>query len=158
MSAAEACSSFCPASQTKVFSGGSIDNAVSAEGRRYADMENAYLYRTQLVSSCTCNGKAAGGLASLDAKTDPTLRPGDIVATGTGLVAFNGGRSNKVANFTPIDAARFNKTEREKLTQIKVTPAADEDTTASIPADFKGNTPQRIRSELQPVSNIVSQR
>jgi hypothetical protein len=143
MSAAEACSSFCPASPAKLFSGASIENAVSNDGRRYADTENAFLYRTQLVASCTCNGKSPGGLAAIDVKTDTTLRPGDIVATGTGLVAYTGNRTNKVANFTPIDAARFNKAEREKLANIKIAAPPDEETTASIPADLRAKMPER---------------
>ncbi len=71
----------CPAAQTKVFAGGSIDHAVSNDGKRYSDLPNAFTYRKQLVNSCTCNGKTAGGLVRVDVKADPTLRAGDIVAT-----------------------------------------------------------------------------
>lgn len=80
-SSAQACASMCPAAQTKVFAGGSIDHAVSNDGKRYSDLPNAFTYRKQLVNSCTCNGKTAGGLVRVDVKADPTLRAGDIVAT-----------------------------------------------------------------------------
>ena len=33
---AQTCSSFCPASQTKIYNGSSIDHAVAPDGRRYA--------------------------------------------------------------------------------------------------------------------------
>jgi hypothetical protein len=156
MSTAEACSSFCPASEAKVFFGSNIDNAVASDGKRYADLPNAFVYRTQLKATCTCNGKAPGGLATLDAKSDPTLRPGDIVATGNGLVAYNGGRSSKTAsNFTPIDAARFNKAERDKLAAIKVVAPPEEDTTASIPADYRGAIRDGETASLQPASNVT---
>ncbi len=39
--------------------------------------------------AATCNGRDQFGLARIDVNTDPTLRPGDIVATRSGLVAVN---------------------------------------------------------------------
>lgn len=120
MSAADSCRSFCPASETKVFGGSNIDTATANDGGRYADLPNAFLYRKAMVASCTCNGKSPFGLARLDAANDPTLRPGDIVATRTGLAAYTG-TSNNAANFTPIENyARLSKTTREKLAETKV--------------------------------------
>src|SRR5262245_21569805 len=39
------CSAFCPASQTKVYSGSVISSAVAPDGSRYADLKTAYVYR-----------------------------------------------------------------------------------------------------------------
>jgi hypothetical protein len=100
LSAAEACHAFCPASQTAIYSGGGIDNAVAQNGSRYADLPKAFLYRKQFVAGCTCNGRDQFGLAHIDIKADPTLRPGDVVATPRGMVAF-AGRSGASARFTP---------------------------------------------------------
>jgi Protein of unknown function (DUF2865) len=100
-SSAQACASMCPAAQTKVFSGGSIDHAVSNDGKRYSDLANAFTYRKQLVNNCTCNGKTAGGLVRVDVKADPTLRAGDIVATNNGLVSYRGS-NGKTAEFSPV--------------------------------------------------------
>src|SRR6185437_13992217 len=75
-SAADMCKSFCPSTETKLFSGSHIDGAVAQDGSHYDDLKNAFLYRKKLVDGCTCNGKSPGGLANLDAKSDPTLRPG----------------------------------------------------------------------------------
>ena len=105
VSAADACRTFCPASQTRLYSGSGIDNAIAGDGSRYADLDTAFLYRKQLVAGSTCNGRDPFGLARVDVNTDPTLRPGDIVATKTGLVALTG-MKNKVADFTPIDDYR----------------------------------------------------
>jgi hypothetical protein len=135
MSAAESCNAFCPASQTKLYSGGSIDNAVAGDGTRYDDLDNAFVYRERIVDGCSCNGKTPFGLARVDVNADPTLRPGDVVATKTGLVAFTGA-NNKVANFTPIDSYRgLSQISRDKLADVKIMPAAPntEETTASIP-------------------------
>ena len=45
---------------------------------------------TSIVPDCTCNGKDALGLVNTPVDDDPTLRPGDIVATNDGLMAYNG--------------------------------------------------------------------
>ena len=76
------CNAFCPAAKTQVFNGSQIDHAVAANGARYANLENAFVYREKIVPNCTCNGKDAFGLAKIDVASDPTLKPGDIVATG----------------------------------------------------------------------------
>ncbi len=86
-SPAQLCSAFCPASQTRIFRGTPIENAVGPDGSRYAELKNAFVYRKQLVPGCTCNGKDAFGLVTLDAANDPTLRPGDAVATPDGKTA-----------------------------------------------------------------------
>ena len=84
---AQMCNAFCPAAKTQVFNGSEIDHAVASTGARYADLDNAFVYRQKLVPGCTCNGKDAFGLAKIDVASDPTLRPGDIVATGDNVKA-----------------------------------------------------------------------
>jgi hypothetical protein len=65
-----------------VFNGSAIDHAVAGNGTRYASLENAFVYREKIVPGCTCNGRDSFGLAKIDVAHDPTLRQGDIVATG----------------------------------------------------------------------------
>jgi len=79
---AQLCNAFCPAAKTQVFNGSQIDYATANNGARYADLDNAFVYREKIVSDCTCNGKDSFGLAKIDVASDPTLRPGDIVASG----------------------------------------------------------------------------
>lgn len=87
-SRAETCSSLCPASETQVFYGGSINHAVGKNGKSYAQLPNAFRYRKELIAGCTCNGKDPGGLAHINVEDDPTLRRGDLVAGEDGsLVA-----------------------------------------------------------------------
>ncbi|MBS0535114.1 MAG: DUF2865 domain-containing protein [Proteobacteria bacterium] len=141
MSAAEACHSFCPTSETRLYIGSDIDYATASDGSRYADMPNAYAYRKKLAGKgCTCNGRTTFGLAHIDATTDPTLRPGDIVATETGLMAFTGkggDRSNVSANFTPVqNYSGLPKAMRGQLSAAKIArPVAQNDVTSSIPRE-----------------------
>jgi hypothetical protein len=119
---AQICSSFCPASRTKIFSGSSIDQAVARDGSRYADLDNAFAYRERLVDGCTCNGKDAFGLVNMKAAEDPTLRPGDIVATDKGLAAYSGNRKRN-AEFTPLQSNPGLSGEmRRKLPETTVRP------------------------------------
>jgi hypothetical protein len=118
-SSAEMCSSFCPASDTKIYHGSSIDNASTDSGKSYSDTQNAFRYRNELVAGCTCNGKDAVGLAPIKIEDDPTLRKGDIVAGAEGLmVAGNRGRNSASLNFTPAP-----KSLRAKFEQLPVVAA-----------------------------------
>lgn len=109
---AEACKSFCPATETKIFHGGSIDNASSDTGRSYSDLPNAFRYRKELVPGCTCNGKDSVGLAPIKIEDDPTLRKGDIVAGADGLMVANSSRRSAALNFTPAPKSLRAKFER----------------------------------------------
>ncbi len=102
-SRAEACKSFCPASDTKVVLGSDIDSAATENGKPYSELPNAFKYRTELVAGCTCNGKDPAGLAKINVENDPTLRKGDIVSGPNGLmVAGSSNRSRSAAlNFSP---------------------------------------------------------
>jgi hypothetical protein len=88
-SSADGCKNLCPASETRVFSGSSIDNASSKDGKAYSALPNAFRYRKELVAGCTCNGKDVIGLASVSLNEDRTLRRGDIVANAGGLEVVN---------------------------------------------------------------------
>jgi hypothetical protein len=81
------CSAFCPATKTQVFNGSQIDHAIASNGARYADLDNAFVYRQKVVDNCTCNGRDSFGLVRIDVAADPTLRQGDIVASGDNVKA-----------------------------------------------------------------------
>jgi hypothetical protein len=102
--AIQMCSAFCPATRTKIFTGSPIEHAAAADGQRYADIDNAFVYRKQIVPGCTCNGRDSFGLAPIDIATDTTLRAGDIVATRNGFAMFTGSQAqlHKGAGFTPV--------------------------------------------------------
>jgi Protein of unknown function (DUF2865) len=119
LTAATACQSACPAAETKLYSGSNIDYALGRDGSRYADLPNAFLYRKKLVTGCTCNGRTAFGLAPVaTAQDDPSLKPGDVVATQNGLMAVNGS-----GQFTPASSyAGFGSSDRAQFSQMKVTP------------------------------------
>jgi hypothetical protein len=120
------CQAFCPASPTEVFFGSSIDDAYAASGERYADSENAFAYRKALRADCTCNGHNPAGLAPVDLALDDSLRPGDVLATHDGLVAYSGIRAgnDQTPGFTPVASfPGLTPQVRARLNDMKVAPA-----------------------------------
>jgi hypothetical protein len=130
------CQAFCPASPTKVFFGSNIDSAITTTGERYAESENAFTYRKALRADCTCNGRDAAGLAPVDLTLDTSLRPGDVIATTNGLVAYSGVKvgNNQTAEFTPVASYPGLTAEvRARLGEMKVAPVAAEAITSETP-------------------------
>ena len=133
---AQMCQAFCPASATKVFFGSSIDGASSSTGERYADIENAFAYRKALRADCTCNGRDPAGLAPVDLTLDTSLRPGDVIATTSGLVAYTGIRvgANQAADFTPVASyPGLTADVRARLGGMKVAPVIAETVASDAP-------------------------
>ena len=128
-SPAQMCQAFCPASPTKVFFGSNIDGAASANGERYADSENAFAFRKAMRADCTCNGRDPAGLAPVDLTLDTSLRPGDVIATTDGLVAYAGVKAGdgQTAEFTPVASYPGLTAEvRTRLGELRVAPVRAE--------------------------------
>jgi hypothetical protein len=116
------CNAFCPASETKLYTGGGIDHAVSMDGHPYSELPNAYAYRKKLLANCTCNGKNVFGVARLAANGDPTLQRGDAVATRDGVKVVSG-RGDNGAQLTPADDYRgLPERSRRSLAGMEVAP------------------------------------
>ena len=149
---AETCRSICPYSKTKVFFGSEIGSAIAQDGQRYADIGTAFIYRKQLVANCTCNGKDPFGLASFDVKNDPTLRPGDIVSTRDGLLAYTG-KSGQAAAFTPVNPATLPADIRPGSSQLQfptsMEPAAEDEPGTIVQQDKRQpqNTPPVVNPQ-----------
>ena len=149
------CQAFCPASPTKVFFGSTIDSASSSTGERYADSENAFAYRKALRADCTCNGRDPAGLAPVDLTLDTSLRPGDVIATTTGLVAYSGVKVgvNQTAEFTPVASyPGLTADVRARLGEMKVAPVAAETIANEMPL------PEASALPVTSVQNLHRQR
>ena len=137
----EICNAFCPATQTQVFTGSQIDHAYAANGQRYGDLDNAFVYRQKVVEGCSCNGKASFGLARIDVAADPTLRPGDVVATGdnvqAALIAMQAARERSLAA-----AERPAPRGSRSATSDRVPPAAKAPAGAPVPSGATDDIPE----------------
>lgn len=149
---AQMCQSFCPASPTKIYSGNGIDYAVGAMGERYVDTPNAFAYRKALRADCTCNGRDPAGLAPVDLSLDTTLRPGDIVATSNGLVAYSGSRTanGQTAEFTPVaNYPGLTSDLRAKLGEMRVAPVTAEITEDNYSPAYTSSIPQAAPPSME---------
>jgi Protein of unknown function (DUF2865) len=145
------CQAFCPASPTKVFYGSSIDGASSANGERYAESENAFAYRKAMRADCTCNGRDPAGLAPVDLALDGSLRPGDVIATTSGLVAYSGVKAGagQSAEFTPVASyPGLTADVRARLGEMKVAPVSAEMVASETPL------PETSRDVALPVTPL----
>ena len=145
------CQAFCPASPTKVFFGSTIDGAASSNGERYADSENAFAYRKALRADCTCNGRDPAGLAPVDLTLDTSLRPGDVIATTDGLVAYSGVKvgDSQTAEFTPVASyPGLTADVRARLGEMKVAPVRAETIANDAPL------PEASRDAVLPVTSV----
>lgn len=146
---AEQCKSFCPTARTMVFHGGKIDTSVSG-GTRYADLDNAFVYKEKLVEGCTCNGKDGTGLAQVSVMSDPTLRAGDIIATNNGLQTVKTGGGNKTAEFTPVSAAQLGK----QFAGLKVSPQPEPQKIQPMAEDTTASTKNKKKARTQSAQNV----
>jgi hypothetical protein len=78
------CQRMCPAAQVTLFTyrnpGEDVAQAVSQSGQVYRDMPNAFLYRKQFSSTCSCR-RAGETWAHALQNLDDTIQRGDIVVT-----------------------------------------------------------------------------
>src|SRR3981189_3477945 len=145
------CQALCPASVTKVFYGSTIDGASAGNGERYADSENAFAYRKALRADCTCNGRDPAGLAPVDLTLDTSLRPGDVIATTNGLVAYSGVKvgASQTAEFTPVASYPGLTAEvRARLGEMRVAPVAAEAVASEMPL------PEASRDVALPATSV----
>jgi hypothetical protein len=113
------CSTMCPAAKTKVFHGGEIASSTDSTGAPYNKLDQAFAYRKSVVPGCSCNGKDAFGLVTVDVATDPTLRPGDVVATADGLKAVGRKSSDKSGDAGAANASRVSGAQRDRVSDLR---------------------------------------
>jgi hypothetical protein len=82
----KACQRLCPASEAALYSfrnpGEGMDQAVSNGGQSYTALPNAYRYRKEVVSGCSCRRAGQSWADALKGADDSTtLETGDIVVT-----------------------------------------------------------------------------
>ena len=100
--------------------GSSIDGACAESGERYTDSV------TPLPIARRCATATIAGLAPIDLVLDNTLRPGDVLATQDGLVAYSGIRAgnDQTPGFTPVASfPGLTPQVRARLNAMKVAPA-----------------------------------
>ncbi|WP_020178241.1 DUF2865 domain-containing protein [Methylopila sp. M107] len=77
------CKATCPGAEAKLFAygnpGGKMENASDVQGQPYAKLENAFRYRKEFVSGCSCKPEGMNWAEALAGVDDKTVKKGDIV-------------------------------------------------------------------------------
>ncbi|MEX0591647.1 MAG: DUF2865 domain-containing protein [Xanthobacteraceae bacterium] len=123
MTPEKVCGAMCPAAQTKVFSGTNISRAIASDGKNYAGLQNAFVYRDKLVDNCACTTKSTTGVAAIDVENDPTLRRGDVVVTRDGPKVFTGDSRlpHKPSDFVPAEGYKgLPKGVQKQVSELRV--------------------------------------
>ncbi len=79
-----ACRATCPNAEVQLYShrtNEDVRQAVSITGRPYTELPNAFRYRTQFDSACSCRKAGQSWADALGATRDLTVERGDIVVT-----------------------------------------------------------------------------
>ena len=115
----EMCKALCPNAEVALYSyppSGDINEAVGADGTRYADLPNALKYRKSVDSSCTCRRRGQSWAQALaDAEALLGERKTDIIVTQA--------KSDELARAKPDPKAKPAKATAADAT--KTTPASD---------------------------------
>jgi hypothetical protein len=79
------CQRLCPATEAVLFShrnpGEDVAHAVSASGKVYTDLPNAFSYRKQYNAACSCRAPGQSWAEALRQFDDQTVERGDILVT-----------------------------------------------------------------------------
>ncbi len=98
----QSCELACPSAPMEIYDGSTIESARNAKGQRYASLPVAFAFRDKATSKCVCNDpQSSQTFFERTAKSDPTLRSGDIVVEGAGAFVYSG------ANLVPLSQASF---------------------------------------------------
>lgn len=81
------CQATCPGTDAKLFAypnpGGQMEQASSVDGEPYSKLQNAFRYRKEFVSGCSCKPEGMNWAEALSGVEDKTVKQGDIVVDET---------------------------------------------------------------------------
>jgi hypothetical protein len=77
------CQATCPGSEAKLFAypnpGGRMEQAAGVDGEPYTKLPNAFRYRKEYVSGCSCKPEGMSWAQALAGVDDKTVKKGDII-------------------------------------------------------------------------------
>ena len=136
---AQSCQRMCPASEVALYShrstGEDVTQAVSANGRLYTELPNAFAYRKQFNPSCSCKAAGQTWADALKQLDDQTVERGDIVVTEERAKQLSQPQTD--AQGKPIKPAPPPRAGTAPSQPVTATPAS---ANAAVPVDTTGDT------------------
>jgi hypothetical protein len=104
------CQRQCPASEVSLYTfrnpGENMDQAVSPSGQNYTALPNAYRYRKEVISGCSCRRPGQSWADALkNADDSTTLESGDIIVTDQAAKAMSQAPQARPGKATAIPAS-----------------------------------------------------
>ncbi|MCZ8185956.1 MAG: DUF2865 domain-containing protein [Beijerinckiaceae bacterium] len=138
-----ACRSACPGAETALFTlpAGARDlSALSRGGAAYTRLPTAFRYQQQVSQACSC--RPVGSTQSANAfYRDLTLKPGDVIMTGSGAQHFDG------ASRFPYQPRNFGEAVKRLSTAREVTIIRAMEV-ASVRGAFSPLAPSSVRARV----------
>ena len=134
---AQTCQRLCPAAEATLYShrtGEDVNQAVSANGRLYTEMANAFAYRKQFNPSCSCKAAGQTWAEALKQLDDQTVERGDIVVTEERAKQLS--QPQVDAQGKPLKPAAAARPGTAQSQPVAATPAS---ANAAAPADTTGD-------------------
>jgi hypothetical protein len=98
----QSCDFACPSAPMEIYDGSTIEQARNSRGQRYSALPVAFAFRERATQKCMCNDpETSQGYFEKLARTDPTLKSGDIVVEDTGAFVYSG------TSLVPLSNASF---------------------------------------------------
>jgi hypothetical protein len=135
---AQSCQRLCPAAEATLYSHRSsedVTQAVSANGRLYTELPNAFAYRKQFNPSCSCKAAGQTWADALKQLDDQTVERGDIVVTEERAKQLS--QPQVDAQGKPLKPAPAARPGTAPPQPVPATPAS---ANAAAPADTTGDT------------------
>jgi len=146
----QSCEYACPSAPMTIYDGATIETARNHKGEKYTSLSTAFKFRDKATERCSCNApENSQAFFVRIARSDPTLRAGDIVFDETGAFVYRG------ADFAPAERSTFLPSyTRDRLramierARAKPRPSQAE----ARPADAPGTANEPRKIDPRPVS------
>jgi hypothetical protein len=141
----QACQRQCPATEAVLYSvrnsDGDVSQATASSGRTYRELANAFRYRREFVSSCSCRAPGQSWADALGTAKDSTVERGDIVVTEERAKALSQPVQAKPAATPVRQEAR-----KGSATMPAIAPGNMQDPGAKDAADDTGQRKRPVRA------------
>lgn len=87
----KSCEYACPSAPMAIYYGSAIEGARNYKGEKYTSLKTAFSFRDKATPRCSCNRpENSQAFFVRIARSDPTLRAGDIIFDATGAYVYSG--------------------------------------------------------------------
>jgi hypothetical protein len=156
------CQRLCPNAEVTLYThrspGEDVSRAVSASGRLYSELPNAFSYRKQYNAACSCRAPGQSWAEALRQGDDETLERGDIIVTEERARQLSQPRFDAQGKPVGLEAnpSRTGSRPRNANANVNANPAGAGVSAAPLPpAATAASSPAEQKTESPPTNRKV---